>query len=164
MLKALSRNKQCRKKISAGFSLAEVLVTVGIFVIVVTGLIQLFIYCSALSEMSGNMSYALTKAEDKLEEIRNHSYDQIVTDYNSGGTPGNIFNLSSLNAVGVVYINASNTNLLEIETDVSWRNQKDDRVVGEDRDLDGVLDAGEDINGNGKLDSVAKLITYVAKR
>ena len=151
------------KKITAGFSLAELMVTVGILVTVIVILLQLFIYNSVLAELSGNMGYILSDAQTKLEEIKNSDYSVITTNYASGGTPGNTFNLSQGQGIGIIYIDSSNASLLVVTVVICWRN-KNGRVIGEDADLDGVLDAGEDINGNSKIDSQAIFILNIAKR
>jgi len=64
---------------------------------------------------------------------------------------------------GVVYVNNSNPDLLEVEVDVSWRN-RDGRVIGEDTNLNGQIESGEDLVNIGKLDSPVKIITYLAER
>ena len=146
-----------------GFSLIEVIVTVGILVIVLTSLLGLFIYCSTLAEASGNMTLAIREAQGKLDEIRDHSYSLITTDYGAGGTPGNIFNLNQLNGKGVIYFESPNPELLQIKVVVSWKN-KDTRVIGEDVNLNGILEAGEDKNANSQLDSIVSLTTMIARR
>jgi len=98
-----------------------------------------------------------------MNEIREYDFDSIAADYASGGSQGNTFNLSQINGMGIIYIDLSNSLLLEIEIVVSWLNQFN-RVIGEDQDLDGVLDAGEDLNNNGKLDSVVEMVSLVAKK
>ncbi len=113
--------------------------------------------------MAGNLTAAMVAAQDKMEEIKNHNYSLITTDYASAGTPGNTFSLSNPAGMGVIYIDSSNANLLQIEINVSWRN-KDGRVVGEDADLDGAIDAGEDADGNNKLDSTARIVSNIAQR
>jgi hypothetical protein len=153
-------NMRLNKK---GFSLAELLVTVGILVTVIVILLQLFIYNSVLAELSGNMGNVLTDAQSKIEEIRNSDYSVITTNYGSGGTPGNTFDLSQGQGKGVIYIDSSNSSLLQVTVVICWRN-KDGRVIGEDLDLDGVLDAGEDTDGNGKISSKATFITKIARR
>ena len=155
------RNSQMRE--AKGFTLVEVLVTTAIISTVTIMLLRLFVYCSSLAEMAGNMTAAMTKAEDKMEEIKNYTYSSIAADYASGGAVGNTFNLSSPTGKGVIYIDSSNANLLEITIDVSWRN-KDSRIMGEDADLDGAIDTGEDVNGNGQLDSVVKIVSKIAQR
>ena len=130
-----------------GFSLAELLVTCGILVTVVVILLQLFIYNSVLAELSGNMAYAMSETQAKIEEIKNSDFSLITTNYASGGTPGNTFNLSQGQGIGIIYIDSSNASLLEVSVVVCWRN-KNGRIIGEDTNLNGILDAGEDLNSN----------------
>ena len=152
-----------RKGKNKGFTLIEVVVTVGILVIVMTNLLGLFIYCSTLAQTSGNVTLAIREAQGKLDEMRDHSYGLITTDYGAGGTPGNIFNLNQLNGKGVIYFESPNPDLFQIKVVVSWKN-KDTRVIGEDANLNGILDAGEDKNANSQLDSIVSLTTMIARR
>ena len=150
-----------------GLTLMEIMATVAILVVSIVGSLQAFIYVSSLSETNKNTMIALTKAQSKMEEIHDHTYSAITTDYASGGTPGNKFSLTKsndgLDGMGVIYIDSSNASLLTIEIVVCWRN-KETRIIGEDKDLDGVLDAGEDTDGNGKISSKVTLISYLAQR
>jgi len=151
------------KESQKGASMIEIVVSIGIIVVVFSGLLQVFIYSSVLSDMAGNITFAVTEAESQLEKIRGHDFDSITTDYGSSGTPGNTFPLSFLNGIGAIYITAVHSDLLEVEIVVSWQ-EKDNRIMGEDTNLDGDLDAGEDANGNGRLDSIATITSYVANR
>lgn len=153
-----------------GFTLIEVVLVAGILAFTITSMIQLYIYTSVQAEMAGNKTLAVSAAQNKLEEIRDHDYSSILTDYVGGGTPGDTFTLSYLNGRGKIYIDNSasfisstSADLLGIMVVVSWRN-KYNRVVGEDTDLDGVLDAGEDTNGNGRLDSPVTLMSMITLR
>ena len=146
-----------------GFTLIELLIVASILSVVIAGIINLYIYTSVAAQLAGNKTLAVSEAQSKIEEIRNHTFDDITVDYTSGGTPGNTFSLSQLNGIGVIYIDSSNAELLEIEVIVSWQD-KYNRVIGEDLDLDGILDAGEDVNGNGKLDSIIKVESMVTRR
>jgi len=146
-----------------GFTLVEVLVATGLLVIVLAGLVGLFVYCSMLSELSGDMTTVMSELQGKWEEIRNHDYDLIVTDYSSGGTPGNTFDLTQVNAKGVIYIDATNPDILVVKIVASWQTRSD-RIMGEDQNLNGVLDAGEDQNGNGEIDSSTSIVSMITKR
>jgi len=146
-----------------GFTFVEVLVVVAILAVVVTGLIRLFVYCSDSSDMAGNKTLAVIAAQTKLEEIRDHNFASIVADYSFGGTPGNSFALIYSTGNGNIYLTQIDPNLLEVEVVVSFENKRR-LVIGEDQDLDGVMDVGEDVNTNGKLDSVVTLSTLIAKR
>lgn len=145
------------------FALMELMITVGILALVLIGLIQLFFHCLSLGEIAGNLTLAICEAQGKLEEIRNHSFDSMVVDYGENGNPGHTFNPGQLDGKGVICINDTNPELLEIEIVVSWRG-KGNRIIGEDKNLNGALDADEDNNKNGKLDSPASLVSMIAKR
>jgi len=64
--------------------------------------------------------------------------------------------------MGVVYVDDTNPELLEVTVSVCW--QQVLRVIGEDKNLNGVLDAGEDTNGNGKIDSSVQLVTRIVNK
>lgn len=136
----------------------ELMFVAAILVVVIAGMIRLFIFTSTQVDIAGRKTIALSQAQNKLEEIRNHDFDLIAADYTSA-----TFDLTLINGKGVVYIDSSNSELLTVEIVVSWLN-KYNRIIGEDQDLDGLLDAGEDINSNGKIDSSIELISYVTRR
>lgn len=66
-----------------GFTLVEVMISVGVLAFVIVGLLQLFVYCSTLADAAGNMTLAVNEAQTKMEEIRNYDFDRIVLDYTS---------------------------------------------------------------------------------
>lgn len=145
-----------------GISLTEILICAGILVVVLTGLFRLFIYSTELNDMSRNITVAMSEVQGKVEEIRNYNFNLLTTDYVSGGTPGDKFALSQVTGMGVIAIDASNSKLLGIRIVACWRNQNG-RVIGEDQNLNGTLDTGEDLNGNGAIDSPAVIETYVPR-
>lgn len=146
-----------------GFTLPELLITTVILAIVLVGMLTLFLNASVLGNYSTNKTLVMIEVQNKLEEIRSHSFTAISADYASGGAPGDTFDLTLLPGKGKIYIDSTKPDLLEIEVVVSYQNQNG-RVIGEDADLDGVLDAGEDTDSNGKLSSEATLVTMVAHR
>ena len=145
-----------------GFTLVELLMATIILSVVLVGLIQLFIRCSVLTELASNITAAMSEAQGKMEEIRNYDFDSIATDYVNGGAL-NPFDLTQLAGKGIIYIDSSNADLLEVEIVISWQN-KYGRIIGEDLDLDGTLDTGEDVNGDSKLSSIATLVSQIAER
>lgn len=108
-----------------GFTLVEVLIAIGILAVVIVGLLQLFVYCSRLAETAGNTTLAINEAQNKIEEIRNHDFSTLATDYASGGTPGNTFALTSLTGTGTVTTSqvGGSSELLQIQVDVNWQNK-----------------------------------------
>lgn len=122
MLKKLRKKIFCERQ---GFTLAEVLIAVGILAVVIVGLLQLFVYCSTLAEAAGNTTLAVNEAQNKMEEIRSHNFSAIAADYASGGTPGNTFALTSLNGTGTITVSqvGGSSELLQVQTDVVWQNK-----------------------------------------
>lgn len=153
--------KFLRHKIKSGASLSEVLVATAIVAMAAVTMIKLFLYCVDHSDLARNMTRAVTDAQSKMEEIKDHTYSLIPTDYAAGGTPGNIF--TTTNGMGVIYIDSTNPDLLQIKAAVCWQN-RNGRIMGEDTNLNGTLEAGEDLNNNAEIDSPATLISLMAKR
>ncbi|HAK94470.1 MAG TPA: hypothetical protein DCM87_05580, partial [Planctomycetes bacterium] len=63
-----------RRGSSSGFTLVELVITVGTTLIAVLGSIQLFTYCMWQSENSGNLTSSMQEAFAKVEEIRATPY------------------------------------------------------------------------------------------
>jgi len=141
-----------------GFTLVELLIVVAILAVVITGMIQLFIYTSVLAEISGNKTVAVGEAQDKIEEIREHTFDDIVMDYDEA-----IFALAELDGTGVIYVDDTNPELLVLKVVVSWEN-KYGRIIGEDTNKNGALDGGEDTDLDTQLSSPATVITMLTRR
>ena len=123
MLKKM-RKKICRSP--QGFTLVEVMIAVGILAIVIVGLLQLFVYCSILAQDAGNVTLALSQAQNKIEEMRGHGFANLTTDYGSGGTPGNTFSLTGLNnGTGTITISqvGGSAELLQVQIDSAWQNK-----------------------------------------
>ena len=141
-------------------SIVEILLSLTILIIGLVGLLQTFVYCSYLNDLAFSMTSSLVAAQDKLEEIRDSNYSTLTTDYASGGTPGNTFTIPNVNGKGAISIDASNANLLSIRIVVCFKT-KNGRLIGDDANLDGSVDAGD---GNGQIDSPIVLISLLAKR
>jgi hypothetical protein len=101
-------------------SLVEVMVAVGIMVLVFSGLLQVFLTSSLLMEMSGNITAAVSEAQSKIDEIRGHDFDDITTDYGSGGTPGDSFTPILISGTGEIDVTTAGTGLLEVEVIINW--------------------------------------------
>ena len=127
---------------NSGLTLVELLIAASIVTFVLAGLLRLFFYCHYLSRVSGDISAGMAEAQAKLEEMRGHQFEFITTDYGSGGTPGDTFDLGMLTGKGVIEITPINSQLLNVRIAVSLTSYHD-LVLGEDKNLNGVQDAGE---------------------
>lgn len=148
-----------RKKFSSkGFTLVEITLVVAIVAFVLCGILATYISCFVLAATSKNIGIATNAALGLVEEIRNAPFSQIITDYD-----GLNFIVNDIPASrGVVYVSDDNPELLRVTVSVCWRQGQ--RIIGEDTNLDGVLNAGEDANGNGLIDSTVQIVTLVANK
>jgi prepilin-type N-terminal cleavage/methylation domain-containing protein len=141
-----------------GFTLAEILVAVGIMAFALCGLLQMFSSCSILVSLSKNTNIATNAALGIMEQIRTSTFARIYDDYDGLNFIANEIPASR----GVVYVDNSNLELLKVTISVCWR--QGNRMIGEDTNLNGTLDAGEDANNNGIIDSPVQLVTLIANR
>lgn len=145
------RSPKTRLNTLEGLTLPELLITTIILLPLFVGTILSFVKCMELSEMARHSSMAVLACKNKMAEIENTAFAQVYSNFNN-----TTFTAPDLNGTGVVYVDNSDPDFLEITASFSWR-ERTGRVVGEDLDLDGQIDSGEDANNNGMLDSVVQL-------
>lgn len=139
---------------SKGMTLVEVLLAIMILVPLLTVVLQNFVQCSELNSMSRNTSLAVWGERNRLAEIERTPFSQIAATYDRQP-----FTIDGLNGIGVTYIETTSQDLLTVHATFSWRDMKG-RVVGEDKDLDGVLDQNEK-GTSGRLSSPVDLSTRI---
>jgi hypothetical protein len=149
------RVKWC--KANAGMTLVEVMVSTGIILVSVLGILYSYVKAIEMNSIGQGAGIAIRGVKDKVEEIKAYTFAQIPAHFNNMK-----FTITGLNGRGVIYVKSPliSTHLVEVKVVFCWR-LAGGRVVGEDRDLNGVLDAGEDANGNGQLDSYVQIVTQV---
>lgn len=141
-----------------GFTLAELIVSAAILGIVIAGILVSYVRCMELNEASRNKSLALKAARDRIELIKNTAFANLVATYNNV-----TFDITGFTGKGVSYVTVIDSKNIKITVSVSWK-QNNGRVYGEDKNLNGVLNAGEDKNGDGFLNSPVDISTVVYKR
>jgi type II secretory pathway pseudopilin PulG len=140
-------------------TLPELLVATGILVLVVTGILLSYLRAIELQEVAQATSIATKVAMSKIDEIRSTPYAQIKATFNQVA-----FNVTGLNAKGVSYADDTNPKLLLVTVAVSWK-QKNGRAYGEDKNLNGQIDAGEDLSpANNMLDSPVEIVTRIFQK
>lgn len=140
------------------FALPEVLLAAIIASFVLCGILLTYIACMDMIKSSKNVSIASAAGQGLIEEIRNAAFPLIVDNYD--GLTFIVNNIPS--SRGRVYIDDTNPEFLLVTVSICWK--QGNKIIGEDINLNGALDAGEDANGNGIIDSTVKLVTQVANR
>lgn len=161
--------KKQSKNNNKGFTLVELMAAALIMLIVTAALLMVYIRVLEANETSRNSYSALGQARSRMEQIRNAlqkareddsvSWGFVVAQYNSVSFNPDVGSASS----AVSYISTADPDLYEITVTVCWR-QKNGRVIGDDKNLNGVLDAGEDPDGNNLLDSYVQLTSLFYTR
>ena len=144
-----------KKFSNKAFTLIELMVAAAILLVTLVGILLSYVRSLELAELSKNSSIAVNAVRSRMEQIRNTQFSQILATYNNV-----TFTAAGFNGLGISYVTAVNADLLQVTISFSWR-QSNRRVIGEDKDLDGVLDAGEDKNGNGILDSPVEIVSDI---
>jgi hypothetical protein len=167
-----------RKGSEEGFTLVEIMLATGILVFALCGILAAFISCTALSSTSKNVNIATTAALEIAEQIRTTPFPDLSSPATKGllinGQPftetfagSDIYNCHFSVAVlpqnmVTVYIDTNTPELLGLTISVCWR--QNNRVIGEDKDLDGELAESEDANTNELIDSPVQIVTRVGNR
>lgn len=150
-----------RYKSNSGLTLLELMIATAILVVAIAGLLATFTGLFSLNENTRKLTLAATACQDKMEEIRNSSFATLYTTYNNTSFEPAGFIASD--AEGTVYIDNTDPDLLEVAVSVSWRGRSN-KIIGEDANLNGALDTGEDVNGDGRLSSPAEIVTLIGSR
>lgn len=151
-------NKISRQNGQKALTLVELLMASGILIIAIAGILMSYIRSMELSEVARNSSLALQAARTQMEQIKSTDFTQIKANFNQ-----DTFTINGLNGMGVSYVDDTIPTFLSITVSMSWQG-KNGRIFGEDKNLNGVIDAGEDINGNGTLDSPVELVGFIFDR
>ncbi|MBF0593437.1 MAG: prepilin-type N-terminal cleavage/methylation domain-containing protein [Candidatus Omnitrophica bacterium] len=139
----------------AGMTLVEVMVAVVILLVAVIGILYSYVKAIELNAIGQGAVIATHAVKNKIEQIKSCTFAQIVPTYDN-----TTFTVAGINGKGVVYIDNSNAQLLKVKVVVCWK-LGNGRLIGEDKNLNGQVDAGEDTNGNGELDSYVQIITQI---
>ncbi len=174
-----------------GLTMLELMIVIAIVGFSLVGLLISYISSLNLNEFDRNLTIAMNIAREKMEELYNArnldftnlgsslctGQPDICTVVASGNSKIVSFNVDNIrakyhgfNGSCTVYMQDKAAGsvpagqIKEARVIVCWR-QHLGNIIGEDNNLNGVLDAGEDTGGRvGKLDSPCELISAFAKR
>ncbi len=155
-------NKEKDKVSLTGFTLIELLITLTILAICLCGILLTYINMFILSDLARDLTLTTNAVQAKMEEIKKTSFDNLLS---FDHQPFDIVDFTSSNAKGVVYVTDTGyTDLKRVHIEVSFKSRN--RVIGGDKNLDGIADTGEgviNVNGVDELTSPVELVTLIAK-
>lgn len=153
----------------SGFTLIEVLFTFGILAFCICGVLLTYLQMLILTDLSRDLTLATNAVVAKMEELKKTSYDNLLA------LDGSVFDINGFtgaDAKGRIEVSdvtvrspSPTETLKKARIVVCFKSRG--RVIGEDRNLNGRWDAGEDQNGTGyaagRLDAPIELVTLIAK-
>ena len=159
-----------------GFTLMELMIAAAILLFCLSGLLATYFQMFILSDLTRDLTLATNAAQAKIEEIRSYAYTNINA-FNSSSSgylvnlyDGATFNITGLDGRGAVEACDINTcpsevgnytDLIRVWVEVSFRSRG--KVIGEDSNLNGILDTGEDKNNNTLINSPVESMILIAK-
>ena len=91
-----------------GFTLVEILISVGIPAVTITSTFQILNFLLQLNESNNAAVISMNAVQGMMDEIRNVNYEDIVSNYN-----GLAFTLNELAALGVTHSGVVSASELE---------------------------------------------------
>lgn len=142
-----------------GFTLIELLLTFAILAFCICSILLTYINMFILADLSRDLTLATNSVQAKMEEIKKTAFDNLLT---FNGTKFDIDGFAGADAKGVIEVtDTAYADLKRVRIIACFKSRG--RVIGEDKNLNGILDAGEDSNGNGRFDSPLELVALIAK-
>ncbi len=147
-----------------GFTLAELLLAFVILTFCLSGILLSYVNMYFLSDLSRDITRSNAAAQDKMEEAKKTSFADISA---LNGATFDITGFTSANAKGRIEVSdvtirgTPTETMKRVRISVCFKSGR--RVVGEDKNLNGTFDGGEDTNGNGLLDAPVELVTLISR-
>jgi prepilin-type N-terminal cleavage/methylation domain-containing protein len=142
-----------------GVTLIEVLIAAAILAFSLCGILLTYINMFIFTDLTRDFTLATNALQAKAEEIKKANFDNLLTFNGSFDIAG----FASSDAKGVVYITSDTgyADLKRVRIEASFKSRN--RVIGGDKNLNGIADLGEDVNSKNELNSPAELVTLIAK-
>lgn len=147
------------------------MLTTAILAIAIIGVFSIYDASIVLSDMAGTLTQMANIARYKLESLYTENFD-LLDNHNgetfdlSEFTDATLFGNGTLavkDAKGVYRITSYNSNLKKVTLSISYK-IKGGRIIGEDTNLNGLLDPGEDTNKDSRLSSPVEIATIIARK
>jgi type II secretory pathway pseudopilin PulG len=143
-------------------SLIEVMVGIAILTFALTAILASYANMFILADLARNKTIAVNALRAKIEEVKEENFDNLDL---LNATTFDLSGFAVADAKGRIEVSdvAGYSDLKEIRVVACFKSR--DRVIGEDTNLNGVLDiaSGEDVNNNAVLDSPAELVILISR-
>ncbi|MFC1709898.1 hypothetical protein ACFL2J_07585 [Candidatus Omnitrophota bacterium] len=147
-------------KSEKAFSFVELMFSLTVLLIIVVGLMYTYVVCFKLNNASRNLTLVNNALQAQLESIIATPFDDLSA---LNGTTFTLNGFSAEVAVGNIDIYDSvYVDLKYVRLVACWEDSEN-RIIGEDINLDGVLLAAEDIDSDGVVDSPVELVTLISR-
>ena len=137
----------------------------AILAIVLVGIFSIFNSAIYLADTAGSLTQMSSLLRHQMEMLNNVSDFNSLTNFDGTTFVLDDFAFESIavsNAVGVFTIDSLSNDLRRATIAISY-SIKGGRIIGEDTNLNGALDGGEDINNDGRLSSPVEATTIIAR-
>lgn len=137
----------------------ELLLTITMLAFCLCGILITYINMFLLSDLSRDMTLATNAVQAKMEEAKKTGFDNLSS---LNGTTFDLDGFTPATAKGLIEVtNTGYSDLKRVRISASFKSRF--QTVGEDKNFNGVLNAGEDADLNSRLDSPVELVTLIAK-
>lgn len=142
-----------------GFTLIEVLVTITILSFCLCGILLTYVNMFILTDLLRNFTLANNALQAEGEKIKKTNFDGLSA---FNGYEFDVGGFASSNAKGRIEVtDTAYPDLKRVRIILCFKSRA--RVIGEDTNFDGSLNYGEDLDGNGRLDSPVELVSFISR-
>lgn len=148
-----------KTKNKESFSLLELMIGSAILMFIIIGMLSTYVACFELNEFTRNFTLVNNALQAQMETIRETPFTSLLA---LDGTTFTLEGFPATGAKGLIDVySTSYADLIYVRLVACWK-QKSGRVIGEDKNLNGSLDSGED-DGDNVLESPAEIVTFINK-
>lgn len=143
-----------------GFTLAEALLSFAILAFALTGILLTYANLFFLTDLCRDLTLANNALQAQMEQLKAVKFDSLMS-FNQ--TAFNIQGFTNTDARGLIQVeNTAYPDVMLVRLVISFRSRT--RIIGEDRNFNGILDSGEDtLIANNRLDSPVELVTLISR-
>lgn len=163
----MGRPGQMMKLSGRAFTLIELLLAFAILAFCLMGILLTYINMFVLADLARDFTLVTNAMQAQLEEIKKTPFDNLLA---LNGNTFDIAGFSSGDAKGRIEVCDNTTcpafipysDLKRVRLVVSFRSRG--RVIGEDSNLNGILNSGEDtLISNNRMDSPSEIVTLIVR-